>query len=128
MIQRDAFLNALGGVRLPEFEHPTNSYFSPNNTGKPNCAAPGAPPFPACNPPEIAALGALACFLSGSLAPLPQASIDQLYRNHGSYVSGIAHSANGLVAARFLLPEDAEAHKTSAGEASIGKKNAGKNK
>jgi len=126
VIQRDAFQNALGGVRLPEFENPTNSYFSPNNTGKPSCAAPGAPPFPGCNPPQIAPLGSLACFLSGSLAPLPQETLRQLYPRHGSYVSRIAQSANGLVAARFLLPEDAEGHKTAAGESGFGKKGPGK--
>ena len=128
MIQRDAFLNAMGGVRLPELEVPTNSYFSPNNTGKPSCAAPGAPPFPGCNPPAIAPLGSLACFLSGSLAPLPQATLRDLYPNHGSYVSRIAQVANALVAARFLLPEDAELHKTAAGEASFGRRNPGKRK
>ncbi len=128
VIQRDGFQNAIGGVRLPEVDVATNSYFSPNNTGKPSCAAPGAPPFPGCNPPVIAPLGALACFLSGSLSPLPQATLQQLYPNHGSYVSQIAQRTNELVAARFLLPEDAELHKTAAGESSFGKKNPGKNK
>jgi hypothetical protein len=128
VIQRDGFQNALGGVRLPELDVPTNSYFSPNNTGKPSCAAPGAPPFPGCNPPQIAPLGSLACFLSGSLAPLPQGTLRELYRNHGSYVSQIAQRTNALVAERFLLPEDAELHKTAAGESIFGKGNTRKNR
>jgi hypothetical protein len=118
VIQRDAFQNAKGGVRLPELDVPTNSYFSPNNQGKPVCGAGQFPP--ACNPAPIAALGSLACILSGSLAPLPQAVLDALYPNHGKYVSQIAQRANALVAARFLLPEDAELHKTAAGESSFG--------
>jgi hypothetical protein len=122
VIQRDAFQNALGGVRLPEFDVPTNSYFSPNNTGKPSCAAPGAPPFPDCNPSFIAPLGSLACFLSGSLAPLSQATLDQLYPNHGRYVNQIAQRTNALVGMRFLLSEDAELHRTAAGESSFGRK------
>lgn len=121
VIQRDAFLNAKGGVRLPQLDVPTNSYFSPNNVGKPACGAPGAPPFPGCNPPFIAALGNLACFLSGSMAPLPDATLDALYPTHGVYTSRIAERANALVRARFLLPEDAELHKTAAGEATFGR-------
>ena len=120
VIQRDAFLNAKGGVRLPELDVPTNSYFSPNNTGKPACLAGQFPP--ACNPPPIAPLGSLACFLSGSLAPLPQATLDGLYRNHGKYANQIAQRTEALVAQRFLLLEDGVLHTTAAGESSFGSK------
>jgi len=119
-IQRDAFGNAKGGVRLPELDVPTNSYFLPNNTGKPACVPPQTPADSPCLPPALAGLGGLACFLSGSLAPLPQQTLDELYPNHGKYVSQIAHRANDLVADRFLLPEDAELHKTAAGESEFG--------
>jgi hypothetical protein len=121
VIQRDAFQNAKGGVRLPELAVPTNSYFSPNNVGKPACGSPGAPPFPGCNPPFLAPLGNLACFLSGSMTPLPEATLDALYPNHGSYANLIAARANALVQQRFLLPEDAELHKTAAGESVFGR-------
>jgi hypothetical protein len=121
VIQRDGFQNAKGGVRLPELDAPTNSYFSPNNQGKPACGAPEAPPPPGCVPPALAFIANLACGLNGSLAPLPQATLDSLYRNHGSYVHQIAQRANDLVAARFLLPEDAEAHKTAAAESRFGR-------
>ena len=119
-IQRDAFANAKGGVRLPELDVPTNSYFLPNNAGKPACVPPQTPLDSPCLPPALAPLGGLACFLSGSLAPLSQEALDALYGTHGKYVSQIAGRANDLVAARFLLPEDAELHRTAAGESEFG--------
>ena len=108
-----------GGVRLPELDVPTASYFSPNNTGKPACGA-GAPPFPGCNPPALAPLGNLACLLSGSQAPFSQETLDALYPSNGKYVNQIAQRTNQLVKSRFLLPEDAELHKTAAGESPFG--------
>jgi hypothetical protein len=128
-IQRDAFENAKGGVRLPEIDSPTNSYFSPNNNGKPICGDPGAPPFPGCIPSLEPALpdfllrfiASLGCRTVGSMEPLSQATLDELYPNHGSYVSAIANSSNQLVSDRFLLPADAEQHKTDAGESSFGR-------
>jgi hypothetical protein len=120
VIVRDAFQNAKGGVRLPELDVPTNRYFAPNNTGKPACVPPQTPADSPCVPSALAGLGGLACFLSGSLAPLPQETLDVLYQNHGNYVSRIARHANQLVKARLLLPEDAELHKTAAGEAPFG--------
>jgi hypothetical protein len=128
-IQRDPFENAKGGVRLPEIDVPTNSYFSPNNEGKPICGDPGAPPFPGCIPslepglPDflLRFIASLGCRTVGSMEPLSQETLDELYRNHGKYVSAIAHRTNQLVSDRFLLPEDAELHKTDAGESSFGK-------
>jgi len=121
VIQRDDFQNALGGVRLPELDVPTNSYFSPNNQGKPACGSPGAPPPPGCIPPELSFIANLACGLNGSYEPLPQEVLDELYPNHGRYVRQIAERTNALVKARFLLPDDAELHKTDAGEAPFGR-------
>jgi hypothetical protein len=120
VIQRDLAMNAIGGVRLPELDVPTASYFSPNNTGKPACGAVGAPPFPGCNPPALAPLGNLACLLSGSYAPFSQEMLDALYPNHGRYVNQIAWRTNQLVRMRFLLPEDAELHKQAAAESLFG--------
>jgi hypothetical protein len=127
--QRDEFGNATGGVRLPEIDVPTNSYFSPNNQGKPICGGHGAPPFPDCIPSTgdpgtdflLQLIAGLACRLNGSLEPLSQATLDDLYPNHGSYVRQIANRSNRLVRDRFLLPEDAELHKTAAGESQFGK-------
>jgi hypothetical protein len=128
-IQRDQFQNAKGGVRLPEIDVPTNSYFAPNNDGKPICGDPGAPPFPGCIPSLEPALpdfllrfiASLGCRTVGSMEPLSQETLDELYINHGEYVRGIAHRTNQLVQDRFLLPEDAEMHKTDAGESLFGK-------
>lgn len=120
VIQRDGFQNAKGGVRLPELDVPTNSYFSPRNLGKPACGAPGAPPPPGCVPPPLAFIASLACGLNGSYEPLPQETLDELYPNHGGYVKQIADHANELVKDRFLLPDDAELHRTAAGESAFG--------
>lgn len=127
---RDEFENALGGVRLPELDLPTNSYFSPNNQGKRICdpGNPDIPPFPGCIPslepgfPDflLQFIASLACRLNGSLEPLSQATLDELYPNHGDYVSGIADLTNQLMADRFLLQADGEIHKTDAAESDIG--------
>ena len=128
VIVRDEFENALGGVRLPELDLPTNSYFSPRNEGKLICGDPDAPGFPGCIPsfePAISDfllrfIASLACGLNGSLDPLSQETLDELYPNHGDYVSGIADLTNQLMADRFLLPADGEIHKTDAAESDIG--------
>jgi hypothetical protein len=120
VIQRDLASNAIGGVRLPELDVPTNSYFSPNNQGKPACGSPGAPPPPGCIPPELSFIANLACGLNGSYAAFTPEVLDALYPNHGKYVSQIARRTNALVKARFLLPEDAELHREAAGESPFG--------
>ena len=120
VIQRDLFQNALGGVRLPELDVPTNSYFSPNNEGKPACGSTGAPPPPGCVPPALAFIASLACGLNGSMAPLAQETLDALYPSHGQYANQIVKRTNALVKQRFLLPEDADLHRTAAGEAPFG--------
>jgi hypothetical protein len=73
VVQRDAYNNGLGGVRLPALEVPVASYSS-GNVGDPGLS------------PLLTAIGNLACFLSGSVAPLDAATLDTLYPNHGSYV------------------------------------------
>jgi len=81
---------------------------------------PGSPPPPDCVPPFLSFVGNLACFLLGSLEPLSQETMDELYKNHGSYVSQIAHRSNDLVAERFLLMEDAKLHRLDAAQSSVG--------
>jgi len=120
VIQRDEFQNALGGVRLPELDSPTNSYFSPNNQGKPACGAPGAPPPPGCVPPQLAFIAALACGLNGSMAPLPPETIDALYPDHRTYVARIVADTLRLLFKRFITLEDAAAHLRDAHASDVG--------
>jgi hypothetical protein len=129
VIQRDEFQNALGGVRLPELDLPTNSYFSPNNQGKLICGNAGAPPPPDCIPSTgdpatdatLQFVASLACRLNGSLEPLSEEVLDDLYPDHGGYVSGIVRRTNALVEEGFLLPDDAKLHYTDAAQSEVGK-------
>jgi hypothetical protein len=107
VIQRDGFGNALGGIRPPSMEVPTARYIPTNR------ADPSLPGF-------LRAIGNLACFLGGSVLPFDQATIDELYPNHGSYVSQVTQAANALEAGDLMLPMDASTIRVSAAESSIG--------
>ena len=120
-IVRNSFGNAEGGVRMPELDAPTNSYFSPLNTGKPACGAPGAPPAPACAPPVLAPYTNLICFLSGSYKPLPRRDIHTLYSKHADYVHEIWRSAHALHQAGFLEQFEVQKHVDAAKASSVGK-------
>lgn len=106
-IQRDAFGNARGGIRLPAVQVPVATYLPSNE------ADPSLPPF-------LIPIANLACFLSGSVLPFDQATLDELYPNHGSYVSAVTREANELVRQRFLLHRDAAAIKLEAARSGIG--------
>jgi hypothetical protein len=84
IIRRDADQNALGGIRLPDFEVPVAAY-APNNSGG---NVPGA------------------CLLLGTTTPLPAARIRQLYPDHATYVAGFTAAADRALAAGYLLRPD----------------------
>jgi hypothetical protein len=109
-VARDAFGNALGGVRLPQLDVPIATYVPSNS---PNPALP--------LPPPLDQLGNLICRLSGAVFPFDEALLSSLYPNHGSYVSQIAARTNALRKDGFLLEEDAEALIEEAAESTIGK-------
>ena len=50
----------------------------------------------------------LACYLSGSVFPFDEATIDSLYVNHMDYVNQVSAAADALVTEGFLLPEGRE--------------------
>jgi hypothetical protein len=106
-IQRDALGNALGGVRVPAMEVPTATY------APVNMANPTLPAF-------LIPLANLACRLSGSVFPLDPAVLDDLYPNHGSYVSQVEHAANELQRQGLLLPKDAQKIRRAAALSGIG--------
>jgi len=105
-IARDAFGNALGGVRLPALEVPLASY-APKNDPKPACEAPGAPPPPDCLPPEIPPIIGLACWLSGAVEPFERETLDELYPSKLGYLLRVLFETFELRRERFLLREDA---------------------
>ena len=70
-----------GGLRSPYLDVPTSTSFG-GSTG---------PSF---------------CSIAGHEVPFSEAQLDELYRNHGDYVSKVARDAARLVAERFLTVPD----------------------
>jgi hypothetical protein len=107
LVQRDVFGNGLGGVRLPVMDVPTATY-TPGNV-----ADPSLPGF-------LQAIGNLACFLASSVEPFDDATLDDLYPNHGTYVSQVTHAAIKLRWQRLLLSKDAQKIIWTAAQSGIG--------
>ncbi|MFI6025241.1 alpha/beta hydrolase domain-containing protein [Amycolatopsis magusensis] len=84
IIRRDADQNALGGIRLPDFEAPIATY-SPHNTGG---NVPGA------------------CLILGTTTPFAPPRLVQLYPDHATYVAEFTAAADKARDAGYLLPED----------------------
>jgi hypothetical protein len=108
VLDRDALGNVTGGVRLPSMEAPVATYVSSNQ------ADPALPPL-------LQQIGNLACFLGGSVLRFDDATLDELYRNQGAYVSQVAAAVNALKAQGLLLQSDASTVKRAAPKAGIGK-------
>jgi hypothetical protein len=106
VVQRDEFGNGLGGVRLPSMEVPTATY-TPGNVADPTL------------PGLLVFIGNLACRLSSSATPFDQETIDELYPNHGTYVSQVAKAANDLAAQGLLLAKDRKKIVIAAAHSSI---------
>jgi hypothetical protein len=94
---RDAYGNALGGIRLPQHEVPTATNTG-DNTG---------PGFER---------------LYGSHEPFDSATLKKLYRNNGAYVSKINQATNAILNQGFILNEDAQKIRKEAAQSSVGKK------
>jgi hypothetical protein len=101
-IVRDAYGNAVGGIRLPELDVPVATY-APSNT-----VDPALPAF-------LQPIGVLVCRLSGAVTRFDDASLNALYPTRASYRRPYVRRVNALAAKRFLLPEDAETLREQAG-------------
>jgi hypothetical protein len=106
-VLRDEFGNGLGGIRLPSLEAPVANYL-PGNVADPTL------------PPPLQLIGNLACLTGSSVIAFDPETLEELYRNHGSYVRAVAGSANDLVREGFLLPKDAATLKKEAARSDIG--------
>jgi hypothetical protein len=102
-IVRDAFGNALGGIRLSEHEVAT----AENS---------------ATNAPADASPGSLFCGLFGTHVPFTPEQLAGLYRNHGQYVSQVARVNTANVKAGFLLRADSQESTGNAAASTVGKK------
>lgn len=87
-IARDAFGNALGGVRTPFLDVPITRY-SPFDTVAHTTAFSGF------------------CVLYGYNIPFDENGLRSLYRNHGAYVNHFVQQANNLVYQGFWLQPEA---------------------
>jgi uncharacterized repeat protein (TIGR02543 family) len=87
-VARDAFGNALGGVRTPFLDAPTATYV-PTDT--------------------VAHLTTFSgfCILYGYSIPFGEDTLQSLYRNHGQYASQVARESSRLVQDGFWLRPDA---------------------
>jgi hypothetical protein len=97
VIKRDAFGNALGGIRLSQLVVPTAT-----NTGL--NSGPGY------------------CSLYGTFLPFDDVLIHALYRNHGAYVSQVSRVTFDNLQSGFIVMEDAEATVREAAQSGIGKR------
>jgi Alpha/beta hydrolase domain len=100
MIIRDAFGNALGGVRTPFVDVPTATY-SPTDTVAHTTLFSGF------------------CVLYGYNIPFSQSTLRSLYPNHGDYVAAVARESNLLVHEGFWLRPDAQQVITQAARSDV---------
>lgn len=107
-IARDADLNALGGVRLPDLAVGRAQYIASDAA----TLGPGIPP-----PFSV---------ISGNMVdlacePRPGAAGDEpRFGSHGDYVNAFIQQVNALQGRRLLLAADAEALKAQAAESNVG--------
>jgi Alpha/beta hydrolase domain len=99
-IVRDQFGNAEGGVRTPFVDVPITTYV-PFDTASHTTLLSGF------------------CILDGYNIPFSDTQLDQLYRNHGTYVSRFAQETATLVRERFWLIPDAVTAVTGAAQSNV---------
>jgi alpha/beta hydrolase family protein len=126
-IQRDQYNNALGGIRLPEMDVPTQTLQGVGNTSSPPSSLSFCVLFGRTVPlgsqcvggtetPGTVCISDSQCLHGGTCQAVPLSSV---YRNHGKYVSEFAHATDDLENAGFLLDPDAEEAKTHAAESDV---------
>jgi hypothetical protein len=94
-VARDALGLALGGIRIADLAVPTAL-----NTG-----ANGGPSF---------------CILFGTHVPFDQATLDELYPNHGNYVAQVREVVNQNLADGYITKHAGQATTTDAAQSGIG--------
>lgn len=97
-IARNADLNAVGGVRLPDVELGRAQYIA-SDFGAPIAGLLGA---------------------TVDLVCTPTTDGEVRFPNHGSYVSAFSQLTNALVGGRFLVQDDAAAMKAAAAQSTVG--------
>jgi hypothetical protein len=98
-IVRDAFGNAVGGLRLPELDLPVATYEPSNVVNEDNIPGILVPALPLLN---------LFCNLAGSVFPFDAETLAELYPKRRRFERRYRERLERLVQKRFLLEEDAE--------------------
>lgn len=106
VIQRDAYGNALGGVRLPDIQVPVASYTAGNHS-----AIGSGQGFD----------GEFVCTLLGATEPLSSYTLDQLYNTHHSYSSDYVQAAASALSAGFMTTADYNQAVDDARSSDVGK-------
>jgi hypothetical protein len=116
LVQRDRFGNALGGIRMPDIQVPTETYTAINFS---------QPSQQSLNPFQLLSTlesifttlqtGAITnttlrdeglCLLEGFYTPFSNAALNALYPTHSAYVSAFTAAAARDLAAGFLTQPD----------------------
>ncbi len=116
-VNLDQYGNALGGIRLPDIQVPTE-FYSPINFSQTSSSdlSPVALLSEATSALTALSTGSIdnatlrasgLCLLSGYFTPLANSTTAHLYPTHGAYVAQYTAAANAEVAAGFLTPADA---------------------
>jgi hypothetical protein len=96
-IVRDAYGNAIGGIRMPQLDVPIASYSGGGNGGS------------------------LACLIFGTTSLFDEATLQALYPTHGAYVSAFHRATAAAVKRGFLLRSDAQLLRAWAARSDVGK-------
>jgi hypothetical protein len=126
-ILRDQYGNALGGLRLPEINVPTETYSAINvseESGETSLNPLAFLKLLEGVTSESAELPASSrnqglCLLAGFFTPFSTSTLQRLYPTHSSYVSKYTAAAKESLAAGFLTPEDYAAAVAEAEQSSI---------
>jgi hypothetical protein len=95
-INRDAFGNAVGGIRTPYVDVPTATLSGLGQTGS------------------------VFCFLFGTTTPFDDATLASLYPSHNAYVAAVKKATNSAVRAGFLRQRDGNLIKAAAKASAVG--------
>jgi hypothetical protein len=129
IVERDQYGNALGGIRLPDIQVPTETY-SAINFSQPSQE--GLSPTQlfttlqnifstlmtgVITDPTLRDEGL--CLLEGYYTPFSTATLQSLYPTHSAYVSAFTTAAASVKAAGFLTPADYRAAVAAAQKAPI---------
>jgi hypothetical protein len=129
IVERDQFGNALGGIRLPDIQVPTETYSAINfSAPSQEGLSPGQLFTTLQNIFTTLSTGVITdpalrteglCLLEGYYTPFGTATLQSLYPTHAAYVSAFTAAANSAKSAGFLTPADYRAAVAAAKAAPI---------